>query len=190
MFNYLKMSRLYIVALSLILVNISCKSSKASGTLQQIEALEHLVQKRSFQIESQWAQPQTTYAVQQVMNSGILGPGNNSGNINLIGNPNFLKIKGDSISSYLPYYGERQMNVDYGGTDSAIELDGLMSNYKVKINKDQSRTISFEAKDNNENYSIFIRLFPNLNSDMLINSSTRFPIRYSGTVENEKEQLN
>jgi hypothetical protein len=166
-----------------ILLSISCGSSKNKVTQAEINFLETLVQNKQFKIESTRAYPRNTWATQQVLNSGLLPPDSNSGSVNLIGNPNFLTISGDSISSYLPYFGERQMNIGYGGRDGAIELEGIVSDYTSEKNKDNSYDIRFEAKSKTENYNVYIKLWPSLNSDITINSSSRFPIRYTGNVE-------
>lgn len=168
--------------LVLLMITFSCTSSKSTATANQIEVLNSLLEKRNFSIESDWAYPQTTYAMQQVLNSGFLQPGDSANSINLIGNSNYLTISGDSITSYLPYFGERQMQVAYGGNDSAIQFNGLLEDYKTEKNKNNSHTISFKAKSNSEQFNVTIVLFPSLKSNMTLIGSSRFPIRYSGTV--------
>ena len=169
--------------LFLVLLVMSCKTSKSTATPAQIEALENLINNKNFIIESNWAYPQSTNAMQQIANTGILGPGNTAGSISLIGNSNFLKISGDSIMSYLPYYGERQMNVGYGGSDSAIQLKDIAKDYKTKTNKDKSYTITLNANNKTENFTVYLRVFPNLRSSITLNSSSRFPIRYEGKIQ-------
>ncbi|MFD2726051.1 DUF4251 domain-containing protein [Hyunsoonleella rubra] len=166
---------------------VSCKSSKSTATPAEIEALSLLVESKDFNIESNWAYPQTTYAMQQVLNSGLLFPNNGGSAINLIGNPNFLKISGDSISSFLPYFGERQMQITYNGQDTAIQLNGLMENYEIAEGKNNSYNISFSANSavNNERFRVFITLFPNLKSNIRVNSTGRFSIGYSGEIVEE-----
>ncbi len=158
----------------------ACGSGKSNVTPEQISALNELVSSKYYKIESDWAYPQATMAMQQV--SGMLGPGNNASNINLMSNSNFLKIEGDSITSYLPYFGERQMNVGYGGYDSRIEFNGIMTDYSTHVNKDNSISVTFDAVSNSENFSVYITLWPNLNTEMVLNSSFRNSIRYSGKV--------
>lgn len=168
---------------------ISCGASKTRATDAEIEALNILIKNKQFTIESDWAYPQVTNAMQQVLNSGLLQPGSSAGSISLVGNTNFLTVSGDSISSYLPYFGERQMQVDYGGTDSGIQFSGLMKDYKTVKNKDQSFDITFNAKSNNENFNVYIKIYPSLNTDMTLNSSSRFPIRYSGVAKPKEKQI-
>tara|TARA_R110000868_G_scaffold322148_1_gene583135 strand:+ start:580 stop:1083 length:504 start_codon:yes stop_codon:yes gene_type:complete len=166
---------------------VSCASSKSNATAEEMAALTSLVNNRNFNIESDWAYPLSTMAMQQVLNSGLLQPGNSAGAISLIGNSNFLTISGDSISSYLPYYGERQMQVNYGGGDSAIQFDGLLEDYELVKNKNGSYTMSFVATSKSEQFNTNITIFPNLRSEIFLNSASRFPIRYSGVVVEQEE---
>ena len=159
------MTSKYLISVVVFITFFSCKSASSKVTDEQVKALEVLVEKKNFNIESNWAHPQTTMAMQQVLNAGLLQTGSSPGAINLIGNSNFLTISGDSISSYLPYFGERQMNVGYGGTDSAIQLKGAIKNYTVTKEKNHSYTISLDAKSNKEHFKIIIKLFPNLKSN-------------------------
>ncbi|GAL72114.1 hypothetical protein JCM19302_72 [Jejuia pallidilutea] len=162
---------------------VACKSSKDTITPEQLATFNKLVASREFTIDSDWAYPQVTNAMSQVLNSQLLGPGNNVNAINLIGNANFLTIKGDSVMSYLPYFGERQMQVAYGGTDGAIQFNGIMKDYSVKDNKDKSKTLTFSADSNGENFNVIIKLFQNLKSEIILNGTSRFSIRYSGDVQ-------
>lgn len=179
--TYEKM-KVFNVCLSFIaLILLSCGTSKV--TLEQINALDQLVKNQKFSIESDWAYPMTTTAVQQVLNSGLLPPGNSAGRINLISNANVLTISGDSISSYLPYFGERQMNVEYGGRDAAIQFDGLMEDYKIKSLKNHDYQITFKAKSKSETFDVFITITPSLKSNIILNSATRRSIRYTGSAK-------
>ena len=54
--------------------------------------------------------------------------------INLIGNPNYVKINKDSVDVVLPYFGvAHSANPTLGG-DGGIKYNGTASNYKVKVN--------------------------------------------------------
>ncbi|MFD1613687.1 DUF4251 domain-containing protein [Gelatiniphilus marinus] len=177
------MKHLSILTLIVAIAFFSCKSASSKITDEQIEALEVLVENRNFTIESTWAHPQTTLATQQVFNSGLLPAGSSSGAINLIGNSNFLTISGDSITSYLPYFGERQMHVGYGGNNGAIQFNGIVENYTVTEGKRDSYTISCTAKRKTERFKVTIKLFPNLKSYITLTSASRNSISYSGEVK-------
>ena len=176
------MKSIYLLIGLFIMTTSSCKSSKSTMSQVDLDAFYTMVSNKQFRIESNWAQPQVTTAMLQVLSSGILQPGSSAGSINLTGNYNFLRISGDSITSYLPYFGERQMNVAYGGGDNAIEFNGLIKNYRAEQNKDNSYDINLEAKSNTENFKVFIKLFSNLNSTMTLQGMSRFSIQYTGAV--------
>lgn len=177
------MKPLYSIILLFACTFISCKSASSKVTDVQIKTLETLVESRNFKIESDWAHPLTTAAMQQVFNSGLLQIGSSPGAINLIGNPNWLTISGDSITSYLPYFGERQNNVGYGERNGAIELNSEIKDYKVAKGKRNSYVITCNANSKSENFNVVIELFPNLKSTIRMAGNSRNPISYSGRVE-------
>lgn len=176
------MRRIFIYVVFIVFALSACKSTKNKATASQIQSFNNLLESRSMTIESNLAYPQVTNAMSQVLTSRLMWPNNNASAISLIGNPNFLTIKGDSVTSYLPYFGERQMQVAYGGRDSAIEFNGLMEDFKIEDGKGNSKVISFQAKSNSENFNVTITLFPNLKSEMLLRGASRFFIRYTGLV--------
>ncbi len=164
-------------------------SSRVVAPSDESRALDSLMVQNNFIIEADWASPQLTASMASIANSGLLGIGNNANNINLIGNPNFLKVQGDTISAYLPYFGERQMGGGYG-TSSAIEFKGIPDNLKIeKDNKKQLYRIRFNIQgDKTETYNVVIDLYPNKTSFINVNSSQRFPIRYQGNVAAIKKE--
>lgn len=173
----------YIYLLILVLMS-GCASSKVVDSNQ----IKEIVTLQAFSLESDSAQPLVTVGMSQLQNSGLLGPGNSAGNISLIGNSNFLKIKGDSVSSYLPYFGERQSSVGYGTDNGAIEFGGEVKNYSAVWNdKKQHYNISFHAKSSNELFDVRMTLYPNMKSYITVNSAARTSIIYVGKVVNIKD---
>src|SRR5690606_7693517 len=112
-------------------------------------------------------------------------PGSTAGQINLVGNTNYLRMDKDSISAYLPYFGERQMGGNYGGTNGGIEFEGVPKNLKITPTDKNGYNISFSINDkenNPENYRVYIQIFHDLNANMVISSSQRLSIRYRGVA--------
>jgi len=172
----------YIVALLLILF-CSCISSKSKATPEQLNALSTLVDSKRFEISSDMAYPQATSAMNSLQNSGLIAPGSNANQINLIGNVNYLRIVGDSIYAELPYFGERRMNASYNGTDTSISIENVIENYAVEENlKDNSYIIYFNAKTQSEILQFNIIIYPSLKTSITLNGSTRTSIRYTGRV--------
>lgn len=161
----------------------ACSSTRVSGlSPDQTAVVDKLVDQKSFRIESDWAQPFLTNSMAQISNSGLLPPGSTAGRINLIGNSNYLQMEGDSVSAYLPYYGERQFGGGYA-SNGAIQFKGLPRGLEViRDQNSQGYRLEFDIREKGENYSVSVVLFPNLNSRITINSSQRFIINYDGKV--------
>ncbi len=161
----------------------SCSSSSKISDSDS-KQLDDLVSGKHFEIISDRAFPLATTSLNSVLNSGLLPPGNSAGQISLIGNPNHLKVMGDSVAIYLPYYGERQMGGGYDTNGAGIQFKGKPT--EMEITKDDAKKryeIHFKVKDESENFNLNVTLFPNLTSMISVNSSQRFPIRYSGVVK-------
>ena len=176
----------YIVLILLSLGLMSCGNSTVTAEDEaQFEKLKNLVESRQFEIDSDWALPQASNSLNQIQNTGLLGPGNTAGSINLIGNPNYLRINGDSIKAQLPFFGERRMGSGhYNDRKGGIELDGLYEDYSAEWNEKKRRyVIKFQAQDKNEQFMVTLNLFPNNNSSMILTGVQRTPIQYTGRVK-------
>jgi hypothetical protein len=161
----------------------SCKSAQSIPTAEETALFKTAIEQQQFSIESDWAYPQASNTLQQVFNARLIQPGSSASAISLIGNPNNLTLSGDSISSYLPYFGERQMQVDYGGSDNAIEFKGTIEDYTITKDKKSSYTIRFKANSNAEGFKVIIKLYPNATARMQLIGNSRFPISYSGKLK-------
>ncbi|GAA4271524.1 DUF4251 domain-containing protein [Aquimarina gracilis] len=163
---------------------ISCNSSKnPAEEAAKMQVLDQLMAQNDFQIESNWAHPLVSNSITSIANSRLLPPGSTAGAIDIFGNPNYLRVMGDSISMYLPYYGERQLAATYNNTIIAIKYDGKPDNIKIEKNeKKQTYELQFIAKGDRETYRVFIKLTPNLTSMISVNSSHRTPISYKGNI--------
>ncbi|WP_081868491.1 DUF4251 domain-containing protein [Flavimarina sp. Hel_I_48] len=176
--------------ISLISCGISKNKSTAEGTKsEKAKNVQQWLDAQSYEVNSDFAMPMNTAAVSAVLNSNILGPGNNSAQINLIGNPNFVKIKGDSIYAGLPYFGERRMGGGYNSREMGITVKGLIQDYKTNT-KNEATIVTFNADDTqgNENYNFILNIFPNQNVSMSVNSTQRTTIQYRGTIRAIEEK--
>ena len=171
-------------AVIILLLMMSCSSSKPL-TESQKQELQAWGTERAFVIESDWAKPMPTAALNAVANTGILGLGNSAGSINILGNVNYFKMNGDTISGYLPYYGERHMGGSYNNK-IAIEFNGIPRRKEIKWNEQKQRAemhFSIHQKDDNELHDIFIMIFSNKSTRMDVNSSERSLITYEGSIK-------
>jgi len=164
---------------------IGC-STASKGILSQAERkqVDRLITQRLYHIESDWALPLMTQGLNAVANAGLFFPGSNASRVDLIGNPNYVKVKGDSIAVYLPYFGERQMGGGYANSDSAIQFEGVPDSYEATWNEKKQRyDIRITMKQKTETFEMNLVLFPNLSCGINVNSSHRFSIRYNGDVK-------
>ncbi len=170
-------------------VLISCTTSKKTAdTAAQIQILDQLVASKTFEIESSWAYPLVTNSISSIANAGLLPPGSTANTISLIGNTNYLRMYGDSISMYLPFFGEQRLSGGYNSMDVAIEYNGIPDAIEIKKNdKKQVYEIRFSAKSNRDFHNVFITVSPNLISNITVNSMYRNTISYRGEVSKLSE---
>lgn len=161
---------------------LSCGGASAITDVQRQE-FKQLISNGRFEMVADWARPLTTNNLNQISNAGILPNGSTSNRINLIGNSNYFRMKGDSVEAYLPYFGERQMGGGYGSSSNAITFNGLARDLEIApLDDDTGYKIEFTIAEGTETYQVHSELYPSMRSDLRINSNQRFPIRYDGKV--------
>ena len=187
--NLMPMKKIAYIILGLTII-VGCSGTKTytEHEQQQYEQLKALVQTKQLKVHSNFARPMATTAFTQVANTGILGVGNSATNIDITSNSNLLKIQGDSITGYFPFFGEQRFGGSYPGSNhQGIEFSGIPKDYNVTENDaKQSVTINFKIEDQHrpvEHYNISVTLFPSKRSTIQINSTNRSSIEYSGSVQ-------
>ena len=176
--------------LGVLLMIFSCGGTKnyTDEENRAYENLQNLVNSKRFEIISNRARPMATLALQQLANANMLGPGNTAGSIDITSNANFLKMKGDSVSAFFPFYGEQNFGGgSYGGNHLGIEFDAVPENYDVRFDDEKHRAnIRFKTKDtyrSNEFYNIYITIFSNYRSVIQVQSTSRTAIEFTGAVK-------
>jgi hypothetical protein len=101
----------------------SCGGAKTSNTAENFEELREFVNNSEFEIQSEWAMP--------------LG----QNQINLIGNPNFIRFKGDSVNLFLPYFGVRHAGGGYGG-EGGIKYEGVAKDLQIIEEPENKKVIT------------------------------------------------
>ncbi|MFD2518615.1 DUF4251 domain-containing protein [Salinimicrobium flavum] len=144
------------------------KEIESAEELQKYEDLREKIISREFEIESDWAMPQ-------------------SGNrVNLLGNANFIRFKGDSVNLFLPYFGVRHYGGGFG-TEGGITYEGLAEDLRIEENKRRSRIeLRFKGESGSEDLTFYITLFPNGNANTSVTSSQRSSISYQGKLREPK----
>lgn len=168
----------------------ACGSSEKTTTQYFEEGnptLDNMVAQRALTIRADWAQPMATNSLNQLANAGLLPPGSTVNRINLVGESNHLTVAGDTVSAYLPYFGERQMSAGYNA-DQGITFKGVPKDFEITKDVAKHRYVMrFQIKNKTETFRVNAELFPNMSGTISVNSSHRFVIRYDGTVRDLSE---
>jgi len=145
------------------------KAAKAENSLKEYEAMKELVNSESFMFVADWT---TTQKGRRV---------------DLMSNPNFMKIDGKNADIFLPFFGVSQV-AGYGA-GGGIEFKGEVEKYSVNFDdKKQKVVVKFKGKnDKSENFAFTMDIFGSGSTSVNVNSNHRNNARYNGkTKELEK----
>ena len=153
------------IVASFIVLSILFSCSSAKNSISDTHPIHSLISSRSFEFTADWASPMVTQSMNSIANSGLIPPGSTISRINLAGNPNYLKVFGDSVSANLPYYGERQFGGGYGSA-TGIEFNGIPEDYEM------------------------MAIFPSKSTTVAVSLNNRNSIRYEGAIEALESNIN
>ncbi|GAA3510873.1 hypothetical protein GCM10022393_25640 [Aquimarina addita] len=164
---------------------MSCTSSKDIISSQAFKNTDALILQQNFIIDSDMAYPVASSGLQSLSNTNLILQGSTVNQFNLIGNDNHFKVIGDSISVYLPYYGEQQMGgLPYNNNNVSIQFDGIPNSFEISdVDTKGVRVLKFNFRNAMESYKARIQIYPRGTASIMINSSHRTPIRYRGIVK-------
>ena len=129
------------------------------------EATKNLIESGNFVFVANWAYP--------------LG-GNR---INLITNPNFLKITDGSSDIQLPYFGVIQRATTYTGR-GGIYFKGKPDKYKVDFNdKKKKINIQFTTKEKTEQSNFTMSIGKSGRGSVIVTNSNKQSITYQGILK-------
>ncbi|QGY47899.1 DUF4251 domain-containing protein [Maribellus comscasis] len=163
------MKKLFVILVLLIpfaLVNAqenkSRKERKAEKELQKKEKIKNLIDSQSFVFSASHALPMggSSIALNHYFNA---------------------KIEGDSVYSYLPYYGVAY-SAQYGQNKSPFNFDKPMEDYSVEKEKD-GYLIKFDTKNGNDYINYTIRVSESGYASLNITSTNRQSISFTGIIE-------
>lgn len=165
----------------------SCKSTVTPLTAAEWAELDKLVEDRDFSMEARWAEPTPDNSLNRMANAGLLPPGSSPSRINLEGNANYFRMKGDSVEVQLPFWGERQVVQAYGSADG-ITYEGPAEDLEVVKNESQSRyDLNFTLRNKSERLQCNLKIFGGKRALLTVNSTQRNSIRYEGTIVPRQE---
>lgn len=100
--------------------------------------------------------------------------------------PYSLELKGDSISSYLPYFGQAY-SLPYGGGKGLI-FDAPITDYKLAFNKKKEvATVKFKCKTEEDNFTYIIEVYSNGSSTIRIQPVNRQSISFYGELMHNRD---
>ena len=94
--------------------------------------------------------------------------------------PYSLEVRGDSVISYLPYYG-RAYSVPYGG-GKALNFSGKMSGFDLSRTK-KEYNIKLAIENDEDKYLYYIDVFDNGHASILVAPQNRTDILFYGEME-------
>lgn len=164
----------------MIVLSILGCSTQKKITEQERAALETAVTTPIFQIKAAWAYPLDTTSA-QILGSLRPAGGVVQGNSVLLDSGQYtVEVKNDSVFVNLPYFGTRQISGGLPG-NTGIYIKQPLDNWKVLSNKNNSaKNLRVTAAQNGESYDIAIRLFATGTANIVVNSTQRQSIRYTG----------
>lgn len=99
--------------------------------------------------------------------------------------PYNIRIAGDSIYSYLPYFGEAYTAVI--GRQEGLIFDGPVTGYKVTEGKRGAIEIRFSARTFEDSYDYSLAVYPNGHSSLIVNPNRKSSISFDGKLKLDDE---
>lgn len=141
----------------------SKKELKKEQEEKEYQKVLTLIEGRNFEFEADWATAQ------------------GGRRVNLISNPNFLKIKNDSAIIYLPYFGTLTSAASAMTSDGGIIFSGPVENYEMTHNdKKKKISLKFITTTKDDSYIFYVTVFREGNTLVNMNSNFRSAIKYDG----------
>ena len=115
------------------------------------------------------------YQIDVDMMYPLRAPGRN------VGGTYSLEVRGDTLISYLPYFG-RAYNVPYGG-GKGLNFSAPIESYQEGMGKNGKRHIEIKLTNEEDTYLYTLEVFDNGSSSVSVMSRQREQISYSGDME-------
>ena len=96
-----------------------------------------------------------------------------------------VEVKGDTVSSYLPFYGVAY-HVDYGGRDAGFHFTEPAENYKME-NEENGYMLEFDIDKGMDNLSFTFHISDQGYATLNVISTNRQAISYYGRIDSIEE---
>ena len=142
------------------------KDQKAKEEGEQYEVTRMLLDSGSFEFNAEWA---TSF-------QGV--------RVNLVTNPNYLRIDPEKASIYLPYLGVAHTSNEAFSSTGGIVFEGRLENYQLKANdKKKQFNLRFRCRAQSEILDFDMLVYANGSARVNANSSTRTSVKYLGKIK-------
>jgi hypothetical protein len=102
--------------------------------------------------------------------------------------PYDLTVAPDTVEAYLPYWGVAYSSAGYNSSeDNGIKFKSTKFDYKTIAKKDGSYTISIKTNDTRNVTQMTLQVYNNGNADLIVISTNRQQIRFTGTLQERKK---
>ena len=99
--------------------------------------------------------------------------------------PYSLEMRGDSVISYLPYFG-RAYSAPYGGGDG-LRFEESITDYQSTFDKKGTARIKFVARTKEDTFRFDVQVFSNGSAIISVTPTNRQNITYQGELAPKKE---
>jgi len=141
-------------------ISVSCAANKQVSAEQE-QAVQRAIAAKDFEIEASTAIPMRGRSVPLTSFYS-------------------LAVKGDSVYSNLPYFGQAY-NIPYGG-GSGLIFDSTVKNYNVASGKRGANIITFQAQSPDGKVEYTVEIQSEGSASILVNSQNRQAIRFDGKL--------
>jgi hypothetical protein len=164
----MKLLLVFIITLTFVVVGFAQKGEKSGKELRiekeanKIELIKNLLDSRNYVFNATHALPMGGSSI--FLNSSY-----------------DLTIKGDSVYSYLPYFGVAYQ-AEYGDRNGGIQFEEPVGDYSVESSK-SGKQIRFKVKAPKDSYQFLLSVSDLGYANLQVTCNNRQPINFYGTIE-------
>ena len=156
----------YLMVLLAVLMLVACSSltpaEKAERRAKRAQAVEQALAARHYRVSVNMMYPR-------------------NGKAKTVSSDYGLEVKGDTLVSYLPYFG-RAYNVPYGG-GKGLNFTETFTDYHSKKLSNGATQVLIKVKNEEDVYEFILEIFDNGSTSIDMNSRERESINYSGNID-------
>ncbi|MDR1675143.1 MAG: DUF4251 domain-containing protein [Tannerella sp.] len=146
-------------------IQTSCSSSRATAVNEQAQAVKQQIESRQYKISVNRMVP-------------VKGPSQ------YLTSSYSLTVRGDTVISYLPYFGQAY-SIPYGG-GKGLNFESVITDYSLSYDRKGTARISFRTRSENDVLLYRTEIFDNGSSSIRVTSNNRQAISFYGTLEPEE----